>query len=455
MSTSDTFITQDNETFEPRADDAAAVGNLLNEMFGKAGEEKSGESSKKEAAQAPEHEATPPPDNSLEGKEPAATKEPEATPAPESVKEGEPKVETPAAPKVETPKEPAPVKEEPKAPAAEADPELDAIQQPRGLNPANQQNWTKLRETAKTYKTEAKQLRADMEALKAQNLELQQKTTQMPDPKEVEELRQFRRIFDIKNDPAFTKKYDQEIAKVDGDIVRILQMRGLSKEHIDAMNKHGGPGAYSQDWWNKEVIETLEKSDVAEDKEAARLISAKLNQRIALKWDREQAIVEASDAGSKYVKDQLAKQEFNQKYEAEVIQKRVAEIQKEIPWMRLQEIPAGATPEQKAKIEQQNKDYQLMEHTFVGALYPTSPEQKVATAEAACMAILLNRDLEATKAQLQSALAEIEKFKNVGKTANAGRAAVTTPVKAPPVSLLKMSDEDAFNHQWNQMKAGK
>lgn len=437
----DTFVSTESETTEVRPSDYQAVSSLMSEMFDKASSEK------------PTAEETPAPSKGSEAEvaPSATTGEPAVSVAPPVSPASPVEPQTPVSP-VEpvAPNQPtAPVAPALPTPAVqEADSEIDAIQQPKGLNPTNQQNWAKLRETAHTYKARFKAVEAEKLAIEQKAAELAAQTSTLPDIKEVEELRQFRRIFDIKNDPEFTAKFDGQIRKNDDEVMKILELRGLPKENLEALKSNGGVGAYPPKWWEDNILKALKESDSAEDNQAAKLLEAKLLQRESLKWDREQAVKEASETGSKYIQDRLARQEHAQKYETDLIQERVKQIQKDIPWMKPQTVPTNATPEQKAKIEGENKSYQIMEQTFLGALYPSSPEQKLATAEAACMAVLLQGEVKSLESQLQVVMAENEKLKNAGKTANAGRAAVISQSNAhKSVNLMKMSNEDAIAWQ--------
>jgi len=155
------------------------------------------------------------------------------------------------------------------------------------------------------------------------------------------------------------------------------------------------------------------------------------------------------------MQDRLARQKFMEDYEMKVVNERVGQLQKEMPWLRVQEIPLNATPQQKAELEKANKFYQDTEKRFLAALYPDSPEVKVETAVAACLSFKLMDDLEAVKAQLKVVSAENEKLKNAGKTSTAGRAATIAPTNTNKAqSRLKMNDSDAMEALMNEVMSG-
>jgi len=90
-------------------------------------------------------------------------------------------------------------------PEIEIDPEIASIEQPRNLSEKNQSNWRKLQETASTYKKQAE----EAEQLRQKIAQLEQAPAQIP--QDYEELKKFRQIFDIKNDPEFKSKYETPI----------------------------------------------------------------------------------------------------------------------------------------------------------------------------------------------------------------------------------------------------
>ena len=121
--------------------------------------------------------------------------------------------------------------------ASEIDPEIAAIEQPRNLSEKNQNNWRKLQETASTYKRQAE----EANILKQRLQEMESQAPQVQTPPDYEELRKFRQIFDIKNDPEFRSKYEQPLSQAKDTIYGILKKHGASDEVIQSIEKAGGP----------------------------------------------------------------------------------------------------------------------------------------------------------------------------------------------------------------------
>lgn len=442
----DTFIATESEQVEIPAKDVEAVTGLMNQMFPSG----SGEQKSEPAPNA----STPSTTEASSQQASSQQASPDAT-----QQEGVPGI----VPETTANQSSAQVKVEPsqqqqqqqqQQQASPALDDIDAIQQPRGLNPANQENWKALKQKAKQYKKELESLSLQRMQEQRELAALKQQVTSVPSHEEIEELRKFRRAFDIKSDPAFNKQFDDKFLKNDEDIYKLMQWRGADSQNVEKLKKQGGVSSLPQEWWEENVIEPLRKSSSPEDQQAAKMIEAKLNERAMIAWEKEMALNEASDLGSKFMQEQMQRREFAQKYELDVIQNRVAELQKELPWLREETIPADATPEQKAQIEKANARYKKLESIFLSALYPKDPETKVETATAACMAVELMDRWTETQNQLKLALEENAKLKNAGKTSSSGRAAPIASGKKQQVDLLKMSNEDAIKYQMEQMLNG-
>jgi hypothetical protein len=365
------------------------------------------------------------------------------TPAPEK-----PTTEPVKEPIAETTSEPAkpevkaPVTPTPEAPTP--DPELEKISPPRGLSPKSLEGWNAL-------KAVAKQRGEKLSTVERELADLKPKIGQ-PDPevsKKIStmeaELAQYRAMFTNERSPEFIEKYDKPLAAADTQGTELLVKHGLPQEHIDKIKALGGlknvpPEAMSQ--W----INAVSKTNL-EDGEA--LKKAYLGSRELTK-EREKALEEVK----------LKPQEFLAKQEQETTAKfqdytqqmaaHVAERTKDIPWCKIQEIPANATPEQKAQIEEQNKFYQESEARFQAMLYPKTPQARVETALAACLSFKLAKDLQVTqnaveyyKNQYEQAQASLDGIKKAGVTSRGGGSVSAQAAKKPAVNPNE-SDDDAI-----------
>jgi hypothetical protein len=135
-------------------------------------------------------------------------------------------------------------------PESELDPEIAAIERPRNLSEKNQSNWRKLQETASSYKKQAEEA-----AQLRQKLDEAQQQVKTPD--DYDELRRFRAIFDIQNDPEFRSKFEKPISDAKENIYRILKANGASDEVIKSIEENGGPDKIDSKWWKTNAIDRL------------------------------------------------------------------------------------------------------------------------------------------------------------------------------------------------------
>jgi hypothetical protein len=184
-------------------------------------------------------------DAALSGVEPVYAEEPVETEEIEPIEE--PEQETTESAEQETPA----------TPEIELDPEIASIEQPRNLSEVNRSNWRKLQETASTYKKQAE----ETEQLRQRVSEMESRQQEFKAPDDYDELKKFRAIFDIKNDPEFQSKYNQPIASAKENIYAILRKNGASEDVIDSIEKAGGPDAVDQNWWKNNAIDKLPLTD--------------------------------------------------------------------------------------------------------------------------------------------------------------------------------------------------
>lgn len=331
--------------------------------------------------------------------------------------------------------QPAP---EPAAPQIQIDPEISAIEQPRNLSEKNQSNWRKLQETATLYKQQTEELQAAYQ----QALQQQQQV-----PQDYEELRQFRAIFDIKNDPTFISKYDQPITQAKGNIYEIMKNAGASPDLINEIEKRGGPDAIDQNWWKQHAIDQLPLAQ-------AEMLKRNLVDIYDLKNKKEGEIAFAAQHAEEIV---AQREQYQQAYEQEQHQtayKYADEltIKNKADWARYQQIPAGASQEQIQKINAHNESVRGYEQKFFAALNPQSAEERAAVASAAVLSHKLVESFaqeQAIRMQLQAEYqrvqAELNRLKGASKMP---RQSISTPSGNKNNSIndrIKMNASDAID----------
>lgn len=332
----------------------------------------------------------------------------------------------------------------------EHDPEIDGLQQPRNLNPQNKANWNALKETAKRYKQEAREYKQQFEQVKGQAGQLDEKTKQ-----ELEDLRTYRRLHEIEQDPQFRQEHDDKIKGVEDEIYGILKAGGMPPVLIEELRKEDalrkGYGELSADDYWAQIMETLANGSPSEKKMAA-VLKNRLERVAVLDHDRKIAIEKNAQAKSEYVQRKLQQEEQAKQERIQTMEARTMELIRDYPWAQEQKVPANATPEQKAQIEADNKWLkEVGEPIYQAALFSEDPRTRVDAAAAAVMAYKQAAILDTMQAQLaakdneiKAVRAELSKIRGAGKTSNAGAAAPTGPVKRSAQDRIHMNDQEAI-----------
>jgi hypothetical protein len=322
---------------------------------------------------------------------------------------------------------------------SEIDPEIAAIEQPRNLSEKNQNNWRKLQETATLYKKQAQ----EAETLRQRLAETEQRPAKAPE--DYEELKKFKQIFDIKNDPEFQSKYTQPISQAKENIYSIMRKHGASDEVIQSIEKAGGPDKIDDKWWQQNALSKLPMTD-------AERLKRNLLDVVDLKDKQEQEVAYAAEHAEEILAQrQKQSQEWYQQ-ETGNIRNYVEEITKEVPWARYQKIPENATPEQAEKIQSHNKVVADLENKFNSALWPQNANERASVAAAAVYSHVLTNQLrqeQSTRATLEAQLKKLtdenSKLKASGRMP---KQVVNTPSGNKTSSLddrIKMKASDAID----------
>jgi hypothetical protein len=286
---------------------------------------------------------------------------------------------------------------EPAKPGLEIDPEIAAIEQPRNLSEKNQSNWRKLQETASIYKKQAE----EAEQLRQKISQLEQSPEQVP--QDYEELKKFRQIFDIKNDPEFQSKYSRPIETAKNNIYGILRKHGASEDVITSIEKAGGPDKISDEFWRNPAFQSLPFTD-------AEKLKRNLVDVSDLRDKQESEIQYAAENADKILQDR--EMEKGQWYEKTIteIDQELDSITKDLPWARYAEVPQGASPEQIKQIESHNSRVSDIAMKFESALWPTTAKDRTNIAAAAVFSHVLSDQLKTEQTQKNALLEQVKKL---------------------------------------------
>jgi len=326
----------------------------------------------------------------------------------------------------------------------EIDPEILAIEQPRNLSEKNQNNWRKLQETASTYKRQAE----EAEVLRQRLAEAESRPSQTPP--DYDELRKFRQIFDIKNDPEFKSKYVEPLNNAAESIYGILKKHGASDEVIDNIKQAGGPEKVSDEWWQKNAISKLPFQD-------SERLKRNLVDIYDLKDKQQTEIEYAAQNAEKILEERKNESVESYRRDTEQITNHLEEITKEIPWARYQEIQQGASQEQIEAAQRHNAMVSQLEQKFQTALWPTDAVSRANIAASAVLSDVLAGQLrqdQARMAQLQDQLQRLSeensKLKGASKVPRQNVSTQSTNKSSSLNDRIKMNSMDAIDIGLNE-----
>jgi len=331
-----------------------------------------------------------------------------------------------------------PEPQQPVEPKIDIDPEIAAIEQPRNLSEKNQSNWRKLQETASQYKQQA----AEAEVLRQRLSEAEQRKEI---PQDYEELKKFRAIFDIKNDPEFKSKYEAPIQSAKESIYGILRKHGAGDEVINSIEEAGGPDKVADSFWKQSAFQKLPLTDSERLKRGLVDVSE-------LKEKQDAEISHAAEHAEEIlVQRETQNKEWYGK-EVEQIDTYMEEITKDLPWARFVEPLQNATPEQLKQVEEHNKRVGDLATKFNSALWPTTAQERANVAASAVFSHVLTEQLRTEQAQKNALMDQVKQLTSENNklkgSSKLPKQTVTTQVSNKPSNLsdrIKMNASDAID----------
>ncbi|HYG24448.1 MAG TPA: hypothetical protein VEH04_16845 [Verrucomicrobiae bacterium] len=311
--------------------------------------------------------------------------------------------ETPGADETITPKPDAkpaaaatPAAEAPKpgaenTPAPEADP-LDAIQLPPHTKPKSAEAFETLKKAAKEAQAN---LRKQLEETTGTRAKLEQELNDLRGkvgvvPEEVktelEELRKFRLSHDVTSDPTF-KEFDTKVANNVEAVWKKLEGAGISAEQVKRMKEIG----FDQLDWDP----ILPKLPVA----MRRFVEATLVENVKLSDEKALALEKAKANAQGFMKERTER-------EVKTLTETANKFLANLPWTALKQVPANATPEQRAEIEAANTLAQQTQARMKEFLSDRSPARHAELAVGTALAYKFKGELDGVLAQLDKVTKE-------------------------------------------------
>lgn len=245
------------------------------------------------------------------------------------------------------------------APPPEDDKDIDTLQLKQNASPKSQEQFEALRKIAKEERRRSREIEA-----RAKELEARAKDVKPLDEKtatELEDLRKFKRTFDIENDDSFKAEYDAKLTTVDTNILGSLQALGMPAEHVEAIKKNG-LDSYSWDWWQENVFSKLVGKPKFEFE--GEKIKQKLFVRDELLGARKAAIVEAKQNADTILQQRSEGVKKAWEGWGKQVETEVKTITANVPWAQEKVLPADATADVKAAVEAHNTKYKVREALF-------------------------------------------------------------------------------------------
>lgn len=214
---------------------------------------------------------------------------------------------------------------------------------------------------------------------------------------ELEELRGFRAKMDVEADPAF-KSFDIKAAEVTESIYAKLLTGGATAPVIAKIKELGGIAEVNWEPILKNLPDQIRRS-----------VEAKLVEVEDLGERKTKAIKEAKENAGKYLAE---KQEQSAKHREISTQKALAYGEKllaETEWMKPKQVPSGATPAEKTKIEDYNKFLKDASVAVSEAAKDDSPEMRAALGLGVAELLKVRRDFAEHKSSSEAQIRELEK----------------------------------------------
>lgn len=247
------------------------------------------------------------------------------------------------------------------AASTDTDPFAD-IELPAGAKSKSAQAFGQLKEAAKTKVAEVAaaltQAKTELQKVLEENATLRGAQGKLTPELEQEltALRSEHAALDVKNDPEF-KKYDTTLQSNADLIYKKLAEGGVDAEAIAKIKEFGGPD--SVDW--EPILSKLPAS-------TRRFVEATLVDNERVKEAREKAFSAASSNAVEYSKNRHAKEEQH-------VKEFASGLTKQFEWMQVKDIPATATPQERANLETANADAQNAQNKLTEYLNSRSPER--------------------------------------------------------------------------------
>lgn len=336
------------------------------------------------------------------------------------------------------------------------DKDVDAIEAKPGSKPEILDQIKNLKGLAKDARVIARETQTKLVAATTELETL--KKSGAADPAEVKGLRDrvaalehYEYLVNPEASTFLTKEYDEKLKAEEGKFYDILttglkipekafkvklkddagkdtdqEVEGFS---IEALKKLGGPLAKDYGWWEEFVL----KNDKLPALERKKLEQALLGMS-DLTVQKKNAATAAPEKLKAYVAEQTATKNKSEETRVSEIVKRVQSHLPQVPYGAVRQVPADATPEQRAEIEENNKFHEEAKKIFSVAIDPKTPQLQADVVTGFIHGIYLEKQMGRMQEQLAAAVARAEAAE--GKITGIKKASSTRTNGGAPIKLV-------------------
>lgn len=329
-----------------------------------------------------------------------------------------------------------------------------------------------------TTESEFAKTKAERDEKAAKLAELEKKLSEVKtvDPKtdeaikkQLDELSMYRRRYELDTDPEVKTKFEGRVEAAEQSIVDVLKKRGAGEALLKTIKEEGGWSGFASS--NRQI--TLPDGDggtkqvpAAEVADAIlqgfplgerKAVEAAMMEQAQTKRERERFFKEEQSKANDYFKqreEEAKKGSVAQQQQVEEAKKVIDNYQKallESEWLKDKEIPANATPAQKAEAEEFNKYNGQLKSLVSSALNVRDLNGMLGLVQDSVLyynerrtTAMLKRENEQLKKELASKGDELTKFKKASGSVPRGGSIAVAPTSDDRTPKKARTLEEAF-----------
>jgi hypothetical protein len=298
------------------------------------------------------------------------------------------------------------------------------------------------REREQKAREQAEQVRQEAEELRKKLKELEGKPASEEAERELKELREFRAVFETEKDPEFNKRFQSRRESNESVIFETLKKNGLKEDVIDKVRKLP---------YEQQVEQIARWADKLTAREKL-TINSRLADNEAVDMERQQALAEArSKANEILAKGRTTGSPSDETFVAEVVS-TLKPILPQVAFLHPKEIPASASPKERAEIEKSNSEAAAAQQRLLDLVQDTRPRTKALLSLSGILAPHYRAQALQAEARVAQLEREIASIRDAGRLSKTARGTGTVERSAPKVDIFETSADEALEQAWSAMQ---